>query len=97
MNNENKDYDKFTPRVEYSLKGCHKDAITSISFCPTQNILVNRHARYGNQKVRSSQLASASLDGTVTLWNFFDHPLDTRDPAEQDKKKAHSNSVRPIK
>lgn len=89
MNNENKEYDKFTPRVEYTLKGCHKDAITSIAFCPSQNILVNRHAR-GNRKVRSSQLASASLDGTITLWNFFNH-------AEHDKKKEHSNPVRPIK
>lgn len=99
MKNENNEYDKFTPGVEYRLKGCHRDAITSISFCPSQNILVNRHARYGNQKERSSQLASASLDGTVTLWNFFNHPLNTCGHAknENDKKKVHNNPVRPFK
>ncbi len=87
---------KYIPKVEYTLKAWHRDAITSVSFCPTQSVLVNRHARHGNRKERSSQLASASLDGTITLWSFFCNPADICGSADNDNT-ASSDQVRPSK
>ncbi len=95
MTSENNN-NKYTPKVEHTLKGWHRDAITSVSFCPTQNVLVNRHARHGNRKERSSQLASASLDGTITLWSFFSNPADISGSTDNDQK-ANGDQVRPSK
>ena len=53
----------YEPIIERSLQG-HKDSITSISFNPSSKL------RYQKQGPTSEQLASASLEGKLTIWKL---------------------------
>jgi centriolar protein POC1 len=57
------------PIIEKTLRG-HKDAVTSISFNPSSKL------SHRKQVPANEQLASASLDGTLTLWTWTRCPND---------------------
>jgi WD40 repeat protein len=54
------------PTIDRSLRG-HKDAITSVAFHPCPSELATRKQ---HPSVEQVQIASASRDGGLTLWNY---------------------------
>ena len=57
-----------SPILDRSFSGGHKEIITSVAFHPCPSELASRKRR--SSEVNPVQIASASSDGGLTLWNY---------------------------
>ena len=56
------------PTPDRSFSGGHKESITSVALHPCPSELASRKRR--SSVVNPVQIASASFDGGLTLWNY---------------------------